>query len=1211
MRKTVSGLLLALLLAVVILPGRVSAAGNGFSGGTGTAEDPYQIATAEDLAAIPSGGASACYLQTADIDLSGTDDWKQITLSGTYDGGGYRILNFTSSTGGLFGTNSGTIRNVTMEGAKVSGNGLSSVGGLVNTNEGTVENCVFSGSVDGYCGSAGDMNLGGIVGNSMDKIIHCVVKAGSTITMTAPDDADDLFVGGITGKATRTVTNCLNEGTVISSADGPNARCGGIVGYGNPNYTSTSVVSGCVNTGDVIGPGKSLGGIIGYSAGVEVENCYNRGDIGGGESSANPVYPWKVNAMGGLAGDLPTNNSVDLRNSYSTGAVSGTESNSVIGTLIGRGDSAVGKTTMVTGGYWLEGSGLQPVGYYRKIALTACEELSQEEMQSLDMVAKLNQGLSTPVWYYDVKNINGGYPVLEWQVMDLCVQADVEPGMYVDPVTVTLTSPAGGQIWYTLDGSDPLSSASRSMYTGPVPVTADCTLKACAVYEVGNSPVSSFAYQVAEYPVRPNLEPGVYHEYITGLTLSCPSAPSGSAPIIYYTTDGSDPANEYNYGRKAFSGPIYFVETTTIRVVVEINGSYGDTLEYKYVISPEITASDPGGEEVYDAPVSVTLTSSLEQYDIYYTLDRSDPKQFGKLYEGPIGIGGTAQLKAVGRYGDSWGEVCTFSYTFPESVITAAPLYEMPENYAYYLKISCTPDYLDIYTDINGEFEEYTSHSDVPIYQTTKLTVQLRYGEQVVKTQTFSFELPELDFQVTPPTGVTYNSRITVQLNCTVYGIILRYSLDGSDPVLSSQSGISHPGQPLEIPLDRSCTLRVAAIWESKQEPILEKSYTYRLDIPGVKANYQTGVYEHPFELKLSITGASDPDFYQILYTTDGSDPMEYGQVYKEPIHVDRTVTIRAIPQFTLDKSFGTELRLDYTYYQSVSLGDDLTLYDDDGNYYVTAALTSNYPDPKQVEVWMGLYNSKGRMVDVKRLGEADLTAYQTTPVNLRVDYEPAVDPMDEAYDLRAFVLERGTLAPLSEVQTPERVVVPKLESITVGKGVYEVWLGAYGDYIQTTAHYTAGGEDKLLDGASCQYSSSNPDVAIIESDSGIIRFKQEGDAIITVTYTEGGRTATAYIYVKVSIPVYREHPAVPDFGAINHYSPYRVEDSGYVYDLPSDFSAIESYLRTLERMGFSYQPSISDPANGKVYYMTSRVGVQITMLDGSLYIIIVYNPYI
>lgn len=1202
MKKTASIFVLGLLLAL-LLPVGASAAENGFSGGTGTAEDPYQIATAEDLAAMSFRGASAYYLQTADIDLSGTDDWKQITLSGTYDGGGYRILNFTSSTGGIFGTNSGTIRNVTMEGAKVSGNGLSNVGGLVNTNKGTVENCVFSGSVNGYCGSAGDMNLGGIAGSSNSKLSNCIVKAGSTITMTAPDDADALYVGGIIGEASGAITNCLNEGTVINNADGPDAKCGGIVGYG---YS----VSACGNTGDVIGAGKDMGGIIGYSrSGKVVENCYNRGDIGGGESSAKPVYPWKVNAMGGLAGNMPTYNSVGLRNSYSTGAVSGTESNSVIGTLIGRGTTPVGKTTMVTRGYWLEGSGLEPVGYDQKEVLTACEELSQAEMQSLDMVEKLNQGLSTPVWYYDIQGINDGYPVLEWQLADLRVQADVEPGMYVDPFSVTLTSPVGGTIWYTLDGSDPRSSASRSMYTGPLSVAVDCTIKAYAVYEVGNSPVSSFAYQVAEYPVLPNQEAGVYHEYITGLTLSCPSAPSGSLPVIYYTTDGSNPANEYNYGRKGFSGPIDFLKTTTLKVVAEINGSYGDVLEYKYVISPEITASDPGGEKVYDAPISVALTSSLTQYDIYYTLDGRDPKQFGKLYEGgPIGIGGTAQLKAVGRYGDSWGEVCTFSYTFQEAVITAEPLYEMPENYAYYLKISCTPDYLDIYTDFNGEFEKYTGYSSVPIYKTTELTVQLRYGEQVVKTQIFRFELPELDFQVTPPTGVTYNSRITVQLNCTVYGIILRYTLDGSDPVLSSQSGISHPGQPLEIPLDRSCTLRVAAMWESSQEPLLEKSYTYRLDIPGVKANYQTGVYERPFELTLSITGASDLDFYQILYTTDGSDPMEYGQVYKEPIHVDRTMTIRAIPQFTLDKSFGTELRLDYTYYQSVSLGDDLTLYDDDGNYYVTAALTSNYPDPKQVEVWMGLYDSKGRMVDVKRLGEADLTAYQTTPVNLRVDYEPAVNPMDESYDLRVFVLERGTLAPLSEVQTPERVVVPKLESITVGKGVYEVWLGAYGDYIRTTAHYTAGGEDKLLDGASCQYSSSNPDVAIVESGSGIIRFKQEGDAIITVTYTEGGRTATAYIYVKVSIPVYKEHPAVPDYGVITHTSPYQVKDEGYIYYLPSDFQPIEDYVNLLKRMG--YKPYIH-PESGNVYYMTDRVSIRVEPMGNFLYIIIVYNPYI
>lgn len=1290
MKKTVSGLLLALLLTLA-LPLGGSAAAAGFSGGSGTKSDPYIIATAEDLAAIPSGTTSAYYLQTADIDLGGVKNWRQITLSGTYDGGGYQISNFSAGTG-LFGSNSssGTIRNVNLTGMKVTG-GEGTRGGIVNRNSGLVENCSVQGTMIGsaYSGIGSEATLGGIAGSNSGTIRGCTILEGSDINGDSGSGSSGITAGGIagensgtiqdshnagatlmasgqpsnsaggivgsnTGKVTSctnagtisggytggivgsggrgttvedcvntgpinglgysaggivgngssiTITRCSNTGTVYANATTVDNKCGGIVGI-----IQTSKILECCNLGDVVGADNYLGGIAGYSNVTYIINCYNRGDIGGQESDA-PVGTYKKNGIGGLAGYYSSKDDPHIQNCYNTGTVSGSAENTDLGALTGKCFDSSSSKPAIWRCYWPDDSGLPAAGNASEKVLEECEALSRAELQSITMVEKLRKAQA--IWFYDVQGKNDGYPVLEWQCQDLLVQADAEPGLYVDPFDVILTSPAGGQIWYTLDGSDPRSSGSRTEYTGPVSITADCTLKAYAVYEVGDSPVASFDYQVAEYPVIPSLPAGVYHEYITGMTLSCPSAPAGASMTIYYTTDGSDPTKSYN-DRTPFSGTIYFVKTTTLKAVAQVNGVYGGVMEYEYVISPEITASDPGGEGVYDGPISVTLTSSLTQYDIYYTLNGADPRTSGKLYTGPIGIGGTAQLKAAGRYGDGWGEVYTFSYTFPEAEITAAPLYEMPENYAYYLKISCTPDYLDIYTDINGKFEKYTRHSDVPIYQATDLTVQLRYGEQVVKTQTFHYDLPELDFQVTPAADGTYKSRITVQLNCTVYGIILRYSLDGSDPVLSSLGGISHPGQPLEIPLDRSCTLRVAAMWESKLEPILEKSYTYNLDIPGVKANHAAGVCEGPFDLTLSITGVEeDPDFYQLLYTTDGSDPMESDQVYTGPIHVDRTVTIRAIPQFILDGSFGTELRLDYIYYQSVSLGDELTLCNDDGNYYVTAALTSNYPDPKQVEVWMGLYDSRGRMVDVKRLGEADLTAYQTTPVKLRADYEPAVnDPMDESYDLRAFVLERGTMAPLNEVQTPKRVEVPKLDRITVGKGVYEVWLGAYGDYIRTTAHYTAGGEDKLLDAASCQYSSSNTDVAIVESGSGIIRFKQEGDAIITVTYSEGGRIATAYIYVKVSIPVYREHPAVPDFGAINHYSPYLVEDSGYVYDLPSDFSAIESYYRTLERMGFSYQPSISDPANGKVYYMTSRVGVQITMLKGSLYIIIVYNPY-
>ena len=1285
MKKTVSGLLLALLLTLA-LPLGGSAAAAGFSGGSGTKSDPYIIATAEDLAAIPSGTTSAYYLQTADIDLGGVKNWRQITLSGTYDGGGYQISNFSAGTG-LFGSNSssGTIRNVNLTGMKVTG-GEGTRGGIVNRNSGLVENCSVQGTMIGsaYSGIGSEATLGGIAGSNSGTIRGCTILEGSDINGDSASGSSGITAGGIagensgtiqdshnagatlmasgqpsnsaggivgsnTGKVTGctnagtisggytggivgsggrgttvgdcvntgtinglgysaggivgngssiTITRCSNTGTVYANATTVDNKCGGIVGI-----IQTSKILECCNLGDVVGADNYLGGIAGYSNVTYIINCYNRGDIGGQESDA-PVGTYKKNGIGGLAGYYSSKDDPHIQNCYNTGTVSGSAENTDLGALTGKCFDSSSSKPAIWRCYWPDDSGLPAAGNASEKVLEECEALSRAELQSITMVEKLRKAQA--IWFYDVQGKNDGYPVLEWQCQDLLVQADAEPGLYVDPFDVILTSPAGGQIWYTLDGSDPLTSDTRAAYSSAVHIFANCTLKACAVYDQGYSPVSTFEYRIAQYPVFPSMEAGVYNEYPTDLTLSCPSAPGA---LIYYTIDGSDPKTSST--RKAFSGSsIYFVKSTVIRTVAQMDGTYGDVLDYEYVISPTITASEPGGEQVHGSPLSITLTSSLAEYKIYYTINGADPRTSGKLYEGPIGIGGTVQLKAAGRYGDSWGEVYTFEYRFEEPVITAEPLRTMPEGYAYYLKISCTQDHLDIYTDINGTFEPYTSDYDVPIYQTTELTVQLRYGEQIVKEQTFRYELPELKFQLTPPSDVIYDDRITVKLNCLVYGVIIRYTLDGSDPVLSDLGGISSPDQPLEIPLDRSCTLRVVAMWENRQEPILEGSYTYTLNMPGIKASKPSGTCDRPFDLNLSVTGTSDLAFYEILYTTDGSDPMVDGQIYTGPILVDRSVTIRAVPRYTVNGHYGTPIELNYHFDQFVSLGNELTLYDDEGDHYITAELTSNFPDPKQVELWAVLYDSKGRMVDSKRLGEADLTAYHTTPVKMKMDYEPGVDPMDQAYDLRVFVLERETMVPLNEVQTPKRVEVPKLERITVGKGVYEVWLGAYGDYIRTTAHYTAGGEDKLLDAASCQYSSSNPDVAYVESGSGIIRFKQEGDAIITVTYSEGGRTATAYIYVKVSIPVYREHPAVPDFGAINHYSPYLVEDSGYVYDLPSDFSAIESYYRTLERMGFSYQPSISDPANGKVYYMTSRVGVQITMLKGSLYIIIVYNPY-
>ena len=130
-----------------------------FAGGSGTAEDPWQIATAEQLDLIRSD-LTAHYILIDDIDLSGYANWMPIgafrslsdapedaeiphpdyAFTGTFDGAGHTISNLTVSCeapmgAGLFGCTAGTedgaafIGHFTLKDVNVSGFYL--VGGAV------------------------------------------------------------------------------------------------------------------------------------------------------------------------------------------------------------------------------------------------------------------------------------------------------------------------------------------------------------------------------------------------------------------------------------------------------------------------------------------------------------------------------------------------------------------------------------------------------------------------------------------------------------------------------------------------------------------------------------------------------------------------------------------------------------------------------------------------------------------------------------------------------------------------------------------------------------------------------------------------------------------------------------------------------------------------------------------------------------------------
>ena len=150
--RSILSVLLAVLLLVTSVPLTPAFAGGGgvslqsesdegsFAGGTGTADDPYQIATADDLLEFADkvnnqDQTSAWAELTADIDLSEIcseeegDSWTPIgnedhLYTGTFDGNGKTIsgLNINNDYRGLFGYvgNTGTVQNLSVSGS-VSG----------------------------------------------------------------------------------------------------------------------------------------------------------------------------------------------------------------------------------------------------------------------------------------------------------------------------------------------------------------------------------------------------------------------------------------------------------------------------------------------------------------------------------------------------------------------------------------------------------------------------------------------------------------------------------------------------------------------------------------------------------------------------------------------------------------------------------------------------------------------------------------------------------------------------------------------------------------------------------------------------------------------------------------------------------------------------------------------------------------------------------
>lgn len=306
-------------------------AASAFDGGSGTEEDPYQIATAEQLAYLAVKANEGTlhtlgdyYILTNNIDLS-AHQWVPIGrgtsqvskyFDGYFNGNGKTItgLYVDESTdgylAGLFGLLTGQVWDLTIEDAYVKTAGSTSSAGILAgkiSNSGTkVTNCHVSGTVES------EVCAGGLVGYaSYTEFDDCSAKAKVSATGNN--------IGGFIGEGyAASFTDCAAEGSVTGSW-----CCGGFAGV----IWYNAKAEHCIADVNVTATDWNTGGFVGSTGqNTSISDCVALGNV------SNPITSTSTK-LGGFVGSM--DNSISIQNCHAAGTVQGGNEEHPAGGFIG------------------------------------------------------------------------------------------------------------------------------------------------------------------------------------------------------------------------------------------------------------------------------------------------------------------------------------------------------------------------------------------------------------------------------------------------------------------------------------------------------------------------------------------------------------------------------------------------------------------------------------------------------------------------------------------------------------------------------------------------------------------------------------------------------------------------------------------------------------------------------------------------------------
>ncbi|MDE6002083.1 MAG: chitobiase/beta-hexosaminidase C-terminal domain-containing protein [Prevotella sp.] len=438
-----------------------------------------------------------------------------------------------------------------------------------------------------------------------------------------------------------------------------------------------------------------------------------------------------------------------------------------------------------------------------------------------------------------------------------------KPTFSLNENILTITSETeGASIYYTV-GAESVPSATKGiLYTAPVELKGNCTVKAIAIkngYEDS---------EIATYEIDwLNVEKPVFS--LNENTLTITSDTKGAS--IYYTVDGKTTPSATK--GTLYTAPIELKGNCVVKAIAVKNG-YEDSEVVTYEVDwfkvekPTFSLN----ENV------LTITSETEGASIYYTLGaESVPSATrGTLYTAPVELKGNNVVKAIAvkdGYKDS--EIATYNV---DELNVEKPVFSLNENT---LTITSDTKGASIYYTVDGKTTPsatkgtlYTAPIELKGNCVVKaIAVKNGYEDSEVVTY-------EVDwFKVEKPTFSQNGNTLTITSETEDASIY--YTL-GAESVPSATNGTLYTA-PIELQDNRM--VRAIAVKNGYDDSDIAEFVHGTVTCPTPAFEKYDGRY-------FTITPISGAEIH---YTTDGTTPTKASPLYDGRTAVTGLCTIKAI----------------------------------------------------------------------------------------------------------------------------------------------------------------------------------------------------------------------------------------------------------------------------------------------------------------------------